>query len=412
MVPEGDPQPYLGVQPVYAPSQPTSPVESPEGAPVGADAAASQMSLQLFVGSAAAPQHFFDMLTRGWLGKDMRALGRLASVSPAMRTLSDAVAHIAVTLHDQGQMIGRGRPSNGRWLAVLRELNTIRGTLTLRFNLAAAGIDITATHGWHQPEVVGTVVERPRFGHGCKCKSPALCDLCLSRHLACLFTTWPVGVLPVAITGSAVCSDAVMRTGIHYAEFTMLEDCDPEVDRLYVGVGDVSEFRENDYAHESAYAWSIQTLNGHLAHAGQLTDWPGMAPMRTQGDTIGLVLSLDATPPTISAVLNGVFRGVLCQLPDCHETPAVRDAFSTDQFCWLVTLDAEDDSSSSSDSCSRSSDSEPTPPGTPSARGDVPAHFVAVNPHARAAVRIERRAPPADLARQMSILNLSATMML
>jgi hypothetical protein len=151
----------------------------------------------------------------------------------------------------------------------------------------------------------------------------------------------------------------------------------------------------------------MQTLHGHLAHAGQLTDWPGMAPMRTQGDTIGLVLDLDSTPPTISAVLNGNFRGIICELPDCHESPAIRDAFCTDCFCWLVTLDAEDDSSSSSSS----SDAEPTPPGTPSGRGTVPAHFVAVNPQARAAVRIERRAPPADLARQMSILNLSATMM-
>ena len=240
MVPEG--QPYLGVQPVYAASQPTSPVASPERAPAAAGgAAASEMTL-VFV----PPQHFFDMLTRGWLGKDMRALGRLALVSPAMRLLSDAVAHIAVAFHDQTQLLGRVRSGNGRWLAILRELNTIRGTLTLRFNLAAAGIDITATHGWRQPEVVGTVVERPRFGHGCKCISPTLCDLCLARHLSVLFTTYPVGELPVAITGTAVCSEAIMRTGIHFAEFTLLEDCDPEVDRLYVGVGDVSEFREND----------------------------------------------------------------------------------------------------------------------------------------------------------------------
>ena len=137
------------------------------------------------------------MLTRGWLGKEMRALGRLASVSPALRLLADAVAHIAVAFHDHSLLLGRGRAGATRWFSVLRDLNTIRKTMPLRFTLAAAGIDITAAQGWRQPEITGTVVERPRFGHG--------------------FT----------ITGSAVCADCVMRTGIHCAVFTLLEDCDP-----------------------------------------------------------------------------------------------------------------------------------------------------------------------------------------
>jgi hypothetical protein len=342
-----------------AASRPTSPVASPDrGPPVGA------MGLHLFASSDVAAQLFFDMLTRGWLGKEMRALGRLASVSPALRLLADAVAHIAVAFHDHSLLLGRGRAGATRWFSVLRDLNTIRKTMPLRFTLAAAGIDITAAQGWRQPEITGTVVERPRFGHG--------------------FT----------ITGSAVCADCVMRTGIHCAVFTLLEDCDPAVDRVFAGVCDFAKFKPNDYAYESADAWTLHTLTGQLANSGELTNWSGMAPMLSLGDTIDLVLDLDSEPALLSVALNGVFSGVMCELPD-----------AADGFCWLVTLDAEsteDDSSGGS-----SSDSEP---GTPSSARGVPAHFAAVNPHARAAVRIERRAPPTDLTRQMSILNLSAGM--
>lgn len=115
--------------------------------------------------------------------------------------------------------------------------------------------------------------------------------------------------------GTAVCDTPEMHTGVHRAEFTLLEACTASIG--VVGAAFSLENAVEGSAFStllSSHAWLFNTARGRLYHAGRGQDWPGRPKARRQtamlrGDTLGLQLDLDQR--TLTVVLNRRVLGVM-----------------------------------------------------------------------------------------------------
>lgn len=115
--------------------------------------------------------------------------------------------------------------------------------------------------------------------------------------------------------GTAVCDTPEMHSGVHRAEFSLVEACTASI-----GVVGAAFSLENTVEGGlsstllSSHAWLFNTGRGRLYHGGRGQDWPGRPKARrktamVRGDTLGLQLDLDQR--TLTVVLNGRVLGVM-----------------------------------------------------------------------------------------------------
>ena len=91
---------------------------------------------------------------------------------------------------------------------------------------------------------------------------------------------------------SAVCSQAPMREGQHYAEFT----CTGGDWFSIVGVA-TADLQLGKHANQQAL-WGVNGSTGSLAHAGEVSEWPSMRWF-TAGAVVGLLLDCRAGTLTV-----------------------------------------------------------------------------------------------------------------
>lgn len=126
----------------------------------------------------------------------------------------------------------------------------------------------------------------------------------------------------VRMEGTAMCKEPRMRSGKHYAEFTLVK-----TDKCTIGVVR-SDFdaERTKLACSTADGWGYYARVGSMHHNSlrAMGKWTGQKSAR-EGNVIGLLL--DCTRGSLTVYHNGVKTGDL-----------VRSGLPSDSLCWMVQL--------------------------------------------------------------------------
>ena len=149
---------------------------------------------------------------------------------------------------------------------------------------------------------------------------------------------------------TAVCTDAPMSSGVHFAEFTLLQ----RAGWLRVGVANAdlsasdpsygvhaADIGGSNYAFDAtcggsatatSHAWGLNTALGSLWHNSGFEDWVGQRAAEA-GDTVGLLLDVDVG--CIDVFLNRVRLG---RMVDRSLALAAAPTRGSGALCWMVEL--------------------------------------------------------------------------